>query len=301
MSDSGRRMSRRELLQSGATWTAAGLFGLSRRAAASERSSRVVLIRHRDVIGAGRHPDEQILHRMLNESVIRLLDAENPGAAWRQLISPGDVVGIKSNVWRQLPTPPELERAIVEEVVAAGVSTQDVSVDDRGVLSNAVFERALARPNGALINVRPMRTHHWSGLGTCLKNMIMFVPRPADYHDDACARLGELWKELGLAEKTRLNILVMLTPQFHGVGPQSFSPRFVWPYRGLIVGTDPVAVDATGARIIEAKRREFFGEERPIKPPPHHIGLADTRYGLGVADPARIEIVRLGWREEELI
>ena len=45
----------------------------------------------------------------------------------------------------------------------------------------------------------------------------------------------------------RLNILVMLTPQFHGVGPHSFSSRFTWPYGGLLVGTDPVAVDATGA------------------------------------------------------
>ena len=164
-----------------------------------------------------------------------------------------------------------------------------------------MFQRVLASDSGALINVRPMRTHHWSGLGTCLKNPIMFVPRPADYHDDACAPIGRFWQELGLREKTKLNILVMLTPQFHGVGPHSFSERFVWPYKGLIVGVDPVAVDATGARIIEAKRREYFGEERPISPPPHHIRYAETRYHLGVSDPERIDIVRLGWEQDSLI
>lgn len=58
---------------------------------------------------------------------------------------------------------------------------------------------------------------------------------------------------------------------------------------------------AGGARIIEAKRREFFGEERPVNPPPKHIELAQTRHGLGTADPARIDLVTLGWKKDMLI
>jgi hypothetical protein len=127
------------------------------------------------------------------------------------------------------------------------------------------------------------------------------VPRPADYHGDACASLGAVWRLPEVDGKVRLNVLVMLTPQFHGVGPHSYSPRYVWPYGGLIVGTDPVAVDATGARIIQAKRDLFFGEPRPIAPPPHHIAIAGERYGLGVSDPDRIVLVRLGWMDEALI
>jgi hypothetical protein len=75
----------------------------------------------------------------------------------------------------------------------------------------------------------------------------------------------------------------------------------VWNYGGLIIGVDPVAVDATGARIIEAKRKLYFGDGRPISPPPHHIEVAGDRYGLGVSDPARIDLVRLGWQEDALI
>jgi hypothetical protein len=75
----------------------------------------------------------------------------------------------------------------------------------------------------------------------------------------------------------------------------------VWPYKGLIVGVDPVAVDATGARILRAKRDLHFGKPSPISPPAHHIELADTRYGLGHADPAAIDLVRLGWEDEALI
>jgi hypothetical protein len=74
-----------------------------------------------------------------------------------------------------------------------------------------------------------------------------------------------------------------------------------WPYRGLLVGRDPVAVDSTGVRILLAKRMEFFGEERPLVPPPKHVYLADTRHHLGTADPAKIEVVKLGWEEGVLI
>jgi hypothetical protein len=62
-----------------------------------------------------------------------------------------------------------------------------------------------------------------------------------------------------------------------------------------------VAVDATGARIIQAKRREFFGEDRPINPPPKHIELADSRHHLGTADPKKIELIKIGWQDGILI
>jgi uncharacterized Fe-S center protein len=298
-------MSRREVVRLGTGLAVARMLGLTGFAGAKERAatrvepardqgamSRVVLIRNEGALDSRGQPVGDVLHAMLNEAVTTLLEAPSPEAAWGRLVGPSDVVGIKSNVWNPIRTPRGLEEAIRREVRRVGVAESDVSVDDRGVLRNPVFARATA-----LINVRPMRTHAWSGLGTCLKNVIMFAPRPPDYHDDACASLGALWRLPLVADKVRLNILVMLTPQFHSVGPHSFSEEYVWPYCGLIVGTDPVAVDATGARIVQLRRNLYFGEERPISPPPHHIVYADTRYGLGVSDPARIEIVRLGWSD----
>jgi hypothetical protein len=309
MSDDRGRFSRRDLLTSGAALAATRLLGDrlaaqeddARDAIPSEPRSTVVLVRHRDALTDDGRPDGAVLHHMLNQAVERLFDVSDARTGWQTALQGAKAVGVKTNVWRRLRTPPELEEAIRSEVVAAGVADENVAIDDRGVLRDRIFQRALGEPDGALINVRPMRTHHWSGLGTCLKNPIMFVPRPADYHGDSCATLGAFWRQLGLREKTKLNILVMLTPQFHGVGPHSFSEQFVWPYRGMIVGVDPVAVDATGARIIEARRREFFGEERPISPPPHHIRYAETRYELGVSDARRIDVVKMGWQDEALI
>ena len=298
MTDDARGLSRRDLVKVGTGFAVAKMLGLRPAAGAASEpgASRVVLIRRLEVLDDNGEPVPEVLHGMLNESVVALLDVESSDAAWRKLISPDDVVGIKSNVWSHLRTPVALEEALRQEVLAVGVGPSDVAVDDRGVRDDAVFRRATA-----LINVRPMRTHHWSGLGTCLKNLIMFVPSPPEYHDDACAPLGAIWKLPEVAGKVRLNVLVMLTPQFHGVGPHSFSRQFVWPYYGLIVGTDPVAVDATGARIIQARRNLYFGEDRPISPRPHHIVYADTRYGLGNSDPDRIDVIRLGTAEGSLI
>ena len=298
-------ITRRGFLRATSSLAAGGIVGLGSKGYASTigaqspakaAKSRVVLVRDPHAAVAANEVPPGLLHDMLNRAMAALIEVRDPSEAWGRLFSAEDVVGIKTNVWRNLRTPESLEQAIRTELLEVGVSRSDIAVDDHGVRTSELFRRATA-----MINVRPMRTHHWSGLGTCLKNMIMFVPRPADYHGDTCASLGAIWQLPQLAGKVRLNILVLLTPQFHGVGPHSFSSRFTWPYGGLLVGTDPVAVDATGARIIQAKRNDYFGETKPISPPPHHIEIADTRYGLGNASPDRIDLVQLGWQESSLL
>jgi hypothetical protein len=288
-------LDRRGFLSVGGGAAAATLLGAG-KASPADAKARVVLVRRREVLDASGRVNGPVLHAMLNEAVAALLGEKDAGAAWRRVVQPADVVGVKSNAWGPLPTPPELEQAIRDEVVKAGVRPENVAVDDRGVRSNPVFRRMTA-----LVNVRPMRTHAWSGLGTCLKNVIMFSDNPPDYHGDSCASLGALWQLPQIAGKARLNVLVMLTPQFHSVGPHSFAKEFVWPYYGLIVGVQPAPVDATGARIIQAKRRRHFGGDRPISPSPHHIEIAGSRYGLGPSDAARIDLVRLGLAEDALV
>jgi hypothetical protein len=290
-------ITRRDFLRIGAAATVGGLIGLPRPASAEATGkSRVILIRNKDVITASGGIRAEVIEQMLDQAVTALLGTPDPVTAWEQLVKAEEVVGIKSNAWYQLPTPRSLEAAIQGRLLQVGVKKENVSADDRGVLSNPVFQRATA-----LINTRPMRTHYWSGLGTLLKNYIMFTPRPSDYHDNACENLGAIWHFPQVKGKTRLNILVMLTPQFHGVGPHSFSKEYVWNYCGLIVSTDPVSADATGATIIQKKRDAFFGARKPISPPLNHITAADTRFGLGNSRPERIEVIKVGWEEGVLI
>jgi hypothetical protein len=264
--------------------------------AQSPPKTRVVLIRDRSVLDNGGRMRADIVQSMLDTAVTTLTGAKDAAAAWRAIVRPDDVVGIKSNGWSYLPTPPELEAAIQRRLVETGVARADIAVDDQGIRTNPVFRRSTA-----LINTRPMRTHHWAGVGSLIKNYIMFVPDPPSYHPDSCADIATIWNLPNVKGKTRLNVLVLLTPQFHGVGPHSYSPQYVWKYFGLAVGIDPVAVDSVGLRIIEAKRREHFQDNRPLNPPAKHIALADTRHHLGTADPAKIELVKLGDTDGALI
>jgi hypothetical protein len=294
-----KTITRRDFLKIAAVTPLAGaatpVFRQIGRTAPGDRV-RVVLVRDRDALDpSGRHNPE-IIQKMLDDAVSALFGEKDPAAAWRRIVNPSDTVGIKTNIWRYLPTGEVVEQALKRRVREAGVPEDRIGIADWGVLSNPLFQNATA-----LINARPARTHHWAGMGGCIKNMIMFVPRASDYHADSCADLASIWSLPPVKGKTRLNVLLLLTPLFHGIGPHHFSREYVWPYRGILVGQDPVAVDATGVRILQARRLQFFKEDRPLQPPAHHIVYADTRHHLGVSDRDRIELVKLGWQDDILI
>ena len=270
--------------------TGIDLFGMD------EIKTRVILIRDENALDSADSPNPEILQKMLDNAVLKLIGGTDIKESWTKVIRPKDIVGIKSNEWGYLPTPPALENWIKNRVIEAGVNENNISINDRGVLKDPVFQKATA-----LINIRPMRTHSWSGVGSLLKNYIMFTDRPSSYHPDSCADLAKLYELPNVKGKTRLNILVMLTPLFHGVGPHHFNKQYVWPYKGLIVSLDPVAADSVGLQIIQAKRKEFFGEEKPLNPPAKHIYLADTRHHLGTADLKKIDLIRIGYKEGILI
>ncbi len=262
----------------------------------AQTRSRVVLVRDPNALGAQGEVNGKALQAMLDDAIRALTDEKEPVNGWKTLIKKTDVVGIKTNAWRNLSTPPELEQAIRQRVIDVGVTEKNIAIDDRGIRSNPIFLNSTA-----LVNVRPLRTHHWAGVGTCLKNYIMFVPAPSEYHPDGCADLGKIWTLPGVKGKTRLNILVALTPQFYGRGANFFDRRYVWQYKGIIAGMDPVAVDAVGAELLRLKRIAHFGDDRALDVAPQHITVADQKYKLGISDLKRIDLVKVGWKEEILL
>ncbi len=278
-----------------AVGTAVGVAHAQEVTQETPKTSRVVLIRDEHAVSEASVIDPDRIQTMMDQALTALFGMEDPVDCWKLIIKPDDIVGLKTNVWSKLPTPKELIQVLRQGVMGAGVPAKNIDEGDRDVLRKDIFKRATV-----LINSRPMRTHSWSGVGSLIKNYITF-DHPPKYHDDACADLAKLWELPIVKGKTRLNVLVMLTPQFHNVGPHHFDPKYTWRYNGLIVSTDPVAADAVGLKIIQAKRREEFGEDRPLQPTAHHIELADTVHKLGVADLDRIDLVRLGWEADPLI
>jgi hypothetical protein len=299
MKHSTEYISRRDFLRGTAGITLAAATGLSLNVNAEDvlpPKTRLVLIRDAGVFNEKGNINREVLERMLDEAVMTFCQAQDAATAWKTLVRAEDLVGIKSNAWNSLPTPPELEQALLKRVMATGVPEKNIAVGDRRILDNPIFQNSTA-----LINVRPLRTHHWSGVGGCIKNYIQFVPQPWDYHNEYCSPLASIWDLPIVKGKTRLNILVLLQPLFYGIGPHHYDRSYVWNYCGLLVGNDPVALDAIGVQLIMAKRREHFKEDRPLTPPAIHITRADTTYGLGTADPAKIELIKLGWADGALV
>jgi hypothetical protein len=274
----------------------AAAVGFRKASPAQEVKSRVILIRHPDALDENSEFNETIIQQMLDEAVMKLLDQSDPTAAFKLLVKPEDIVGIKSNVWSYLPTPAAVEKAIKRRLLDAGVKEENIGIDDHTVRTNPIFIKSTA-----LINVRPLRTHYLAGMSGCIKNYIMFGEAQDAFHPDSCASLGSAFLLPQVKGKTRLNILCALTPQYHGRGPHHFSRRYVWNYKGLIISQDPVAVDTIALKLVMAKRRQELGPGQELPPVPKHIQIADTKYGLGTSDIKKIELIKLGWADGVMI
>lgn len=299
MSNSLNKMTRRDFVKitgCAAVGIAAGISTTVAETVEAKIKSRVVLIRHPEVISEKGGVEQALVEQMLDQAMVALFGNEKPLDNWKEILKPDDVLGIKSNVWSHLPTPSEVESTLQKRAMEVGIPEDKIAISDRDVLEIEVFQKATA-----LINTRPMRTHAWSGVGSLIKNYITFVTNKPDYHGDACASLAKLWELPITKGKTRLNVLIMLTPQFHTVGPHHFDPSYVWNYNGMIVSTDPVAADSIGLQIIQQKRKLVFGEDRPLQPTAHHIALADREYGLGQSQNENIDLIRIGWDKDILI
>lgn len=105
-----RVITRRDCLRgtAGTALAAALEAGLPAKAKA-EPKAKVVLIRHSEVLGRDGGVRAEIIQPMLDEAIKILLEKKEPLGAWKALFKSSDVVGSKSNVWYNLPTPGELE------------------------------------------------------------------------------------------------------------------------------------------------------------------------------------------------
>jgi uncharacterized protein (DUF362 family) len=287
----------------------------------------VALARRPGLVRAGGALDPRVLEAALGAAVARAAGEATAVAAMRRLFKPTDVVGIKVNCLggRGVSTRPEVALQLAAFLQAAGVPADRIYVWDRtdrelraagyaissgpGVRvfgtdedfdgrlvewgpSASRFDRVLAHDLTALVSLSVLKDHGLAGASLTLKNWYGVVHNPNKLHDDNCAPfIPHLVACPVIHDKLRLNVVDGALAQCHG-GPGR-APRWAWPYGGFLASTDPVAVDAVGRQVLEARRREvglppLAAEGRE----PGHIAGA-ARLGLGVADPARIERVEV--------
>ena len=106
-----------------------------------EAKTRVILIRDEKAVDADGNENPQILRQMLDKAVHKLTGGADIKESWGKIIKPKDIVGIKSNEWGYLHTPPALEGWLKKRIIEAGVDADNISINDRGVLRDPVFAK----------------------------------------------------------------------------------------------------------------------------------------------------------------
>jgi len=254
--------------------------------------SRVVLVRDERALDADHKVNAGVVAEMIDAAVKTLSGEKETARAWQHYVRPEDKVGVKYTRCESVRV--HTEQAVIDAIVArlaeAGVAKAGIRATDYGLPLKECT---------ALINVPTIKVHPLTGIAVSLKNYINFTGRESSYHHEGSVKLGEPWLLPHVKGKTRLIIVDALRPYF-GPGPQ-VSPVHRWDYRGILAGTDPVAIDTIGLAIAQAKRNLYKGEEWIISPPPTSIAAADTVYHLGTSDPSKIQLIRQGWEKDALV
>lgn len=272
------------------------------------RSSRVIE-------GAAR-VNEDVLKAMLEQGLKAVMDVSSGRDAWHQLLSEDDIIGIKLNGLQSqgLRTNPPVTRALLTSLMDAGFKPQSivlieaepgaVEVRTRPALEGVDpqptdfgsgkdrFKKYLTEQVTALINVPLLRDHNIAGVSIGLKNLSHgTIATPWNFHEDNCdPYIADINALPLIKEKYKLTICNALRAVFEN-GPDA-SPLWTWNFGGLLLSTDPVALDAAGLSIISDRRR---GKGRPplerVGRPPTYIQTANRR-GLGEADLSKVERVK---------
>ncbi len=259
---------------------------------AQPRSSRVIIVREESVLDAAHRVDKAILQKMLDQTVMAMTGGKTAREGWKAIATMKDKVGLAPTPHLN-PTHPELV-----ELVTTSLQTH-VGLPAERIVNAQGRNLEIVKSCTVLIALPALKAHWLTGIGTVLKNYIMFSGNPQAYHDSRNVKLGEIWKLPEVLGKTKLVLVDALYP-LCDKGPQP-DPRYKWHYNGLIAGTDPVAVETVCLNIITKKRELIKGEPWPLSPPPLCVEAADKVYGLGTSSMEEISVERIGWRKEILV
>lgn len=297
------------ILSSSAAWTTTN----------TGKRSRVVIVRHPDVFDENDRVRPQIVEFMLRDGLMALIGAYSENEAWKRFVSAQDRVAIKANVMT-VPTHTELTVALMNGVARAGVPPEQVCVWDRncgGIGPDCAdpgrwnwgpgydahdISQAVIRAN-TLINVPVMKVHPLSGIGGALKNWAGAVTNinardeNASFviHADSCAGVACINALPPIRNKCRLIVVDALRPLYH------HDPISRWRYQGLILGTDPVAIDTVCLNVLQEKRNRIRPPHWPLDASARHITVADTKYCLGTSELEKIDIGLIGWKRDCLL
>jgi len=324
--------SRREFLKVGVAGAVAlGAGDALAFAASSASKSRVVIAKDAMLRGASSTIDPARMSALLDRAMQSSFGTQNALAAWKQLVHPGQVVGLKVNTiaGRGLSTNVTVVQAVIKRLQQTGIKPYDIVIFDRtshelehagfplstaagkvrcigndaagfeetperfGTVSSCI-SKTLTRTCDVVINIPLLKDHGSSGMTLSMKNMYGVIDNPYEYHSGNCnPGVADVNMLPSIRKKVRFTIGDATTACYHG-GP-GYKPEYVWRPDSLIVGSDPVALDFTAWQIIERRRTEkgLKTLEAEGRLPRYIATAADAHHQLGTNDPKQITLVEV--------
>ncbi len=192
-------------------------------------------------------------------------------------------------------------------------TSPDIGYDQEVTIHNTIASK-LSRIISyctAFVNVPVLKHHTMAGVTISLKNWFGAIHNPHKYHFDvnsnnkmvaSCDYIPDVNSLLFSSLKKRQPLIVcdgILSQYDSGPG---YVPSKTWKYSGLLVSSDPVALDFVGAKIIDKERLSSglksladTGRE------PEYIAISAGRaYKLGTNDPSKIKIIDVGTLKSDI-
>lgn len=275
---------------------------------------RVVLARNAKAINERNQADAKETARLFDQALLALSGQKTAADSWKTLgLKANDVVAVKinCNTWtiglsphpelidalcRSLQTVVQANQIIVFDNEAAALTTSGFTLNrtNAGVrytgteedgfdaqerLSKIVTEKATK-----IINLASLKCADGGWIASLLfKNHIGTLPledmpkchNNLDFLAGVCARPS-------IKNKTILNMVAGLRGTYRRSVP--------WYWGGIILGSDPLAVEMAAIGVMNEKRALEKVEPLPV---PEHLRIAEKKYGLGTIDPAANEIIKI--------
>ena len=315
---SRREFLRRTAISTGAVSLAAGR--IDKVFAQSERrrpdSPLVVQVRSSHAVTT-RGVHEDVLTDLLDILLKKLTGRDDAADAWRSILKPDDVIGLKFNrsAAEELATTDATLRVLVKSLQKAGFDpARMVGVE---VSPAARRETGIQAPDAtwssteydfgsgkdrladwldqvtAIINVPFLKTHNIAGMTGCLKNLShALVKHPAQYHANGCSPyIGDIVALPPIQKKLRLNLVNALRAVFNK-GPEA-SEDCIWDAGILLGGFDPVAVDTIGLQLLDQLRLTLGLPQKGDKSGSLPYLTAATASGVGVSALFQIELAKI--------
>jgi len=270
---------------------ATGLLSAGRLPGDDPDESVVVLARSRGLIRVGNDIRRESAGRVLNEALKRITGQSSAARAWKKLFSPGERVGIKLSCLpgKPMSSSPGLVMSITDGLISAGIKPDNIFIWERtdreleqagykisrkGInvfgtdhLSNGGYSdrieifrsvgtcfSRIVESVDVLISVPVLKDHDIAGVSVGLKNFYGAIHNPNKFHARNCdPYVADLCAHPLIKNKLRLTVCDASRVQVHN-GP-AFYPKYARDYGGILVSTDPVALDYTGWQIIEKERK----------------------------------------------